>query len=155
MSSRLRRFVPAAGMLIALCLASAACDGNLSDLTGPTPDLEPTWSSSQREIFDTTDSSGRRACTQCHTNAGGRRPAGGMNLSPGVAYASLVGVASTGKRDAIRVIPGDPVNSYLMHKLGGRRDIVGRREPPGNGPFLTQGQMLVIRRWIELGAQND
>ena len=155
MRSRLRIFVPAAGMLIAMSLASAACDENLSDLTGPTPNLQPTFSSIQREIFDSTDSSGRRACTQCHTDAGRRRPAGGMNLSPGAAYASLVGVASSRKPGAIRVVPGDPQNSYLLQKLAGRLDIVGLCMPRGGPPYLTQGQMLVIRRWIEMGAPND
>jgi len=27
--------------------------------------------------------------------------------------------------------------------------------PRGTGPFLTAGQMQIIRRWIELGAKND
>ncbi len=151
----MRIFRPAGGVLLALCVVSAACDENLSDLTGPTPNLQPTLSSIQREIFDTTDSSGRQACTQCHTDAGGRTPTGGLNLRSEVAYANLVGVASRGKPGATRVIPGDPENSYLLHKLGGRGDIVGVRMPRGNGPFLLQGQMLVIRRWIELGARND
>ena len=139
-------------MLLALCLASAACGENLSDLTGPTPGLQPTFSSIQRDIFDTTDSSGHRACTQCHT---GRRPAGRMNLSPGAAYASLVGVASSAKAEAIRVIPGDPENSDLVHKLAGGPGIVGSRMPRIGPPSLTQGQMLVIRRWSELGAPNN
>jgi len=151
----MRMFVPAGGVVLALCVVSSACDENLSDLTGPTPHLHPTLSSIQREIFDTTDSSGRSACTLCHTDAGGRTPAGGINLRSEVAYANLVGVASRGKPGATRVIPGDPGNSYLIHKLEGRADIVGLRMPRGNGLFLTEGQVLVIRRWIELGARND
>jgi hypothetical protein len=27
--------------------------------------------------------------------------------------------------------------------------------PRGNGPFLTEGQIMVIRRWIEIGAPNN
>ena len=34
-------------------------------------------------------------------------------------------------------------------------DIVGERMPRGNGPFLTEGQMLVIRQWIKDGAPNN
>ena len=26
---------------------------------------------------------------------------------------------------------------------------------PLNGPYLTEGQVLVIRRWIEIGAPNN
>jgi hypothetical protein len=139
---------------LVFALASAGCDEKLSDLTGPTPNLEPTFSSIQREIFDTTDSSGRLACTNCHTNVG-RNPSGGLNLVSGVSYASLVRVASTGKPGATRVIPGDPDNSYIVHKLEGSADIVGVRMPRGNGPYLTDGQILVIKRWIANGAPNN
>jgi hypothetical protein len=52
------------------------------------------------------------------------------------------------------VIPGDPQNSYLIRKLEGR-DINGERMPRGTGPFLTEGQIIVIRKWIEDGAPNN
>ena len=142
-------------LAVALTVAAAACDENLSDLTGPTPDLEPTLSSIQREIFDTTDSSGRTACIQCHAPVGGRGAAAGLNLTSGSSYAALVNVPSVQKPGAIRVGPGDPDNSYLVHKLEGRADIVGLRMPRNQGPFLTDGQMLVIKRWIAQGARND
>jgi hypothetical protein len=139
---------------LVLALAVASCDEKLSDLTGPTPSLQPTFTSIQQEIFNTTDASGRLACTNCHSNAG-RNPSGGMNLLSGLSYANLVGVASTGKPGAVRVIPGDPENSYIIHKLEGKSDIVGVRMPRGNGPFLTDGQILVIKRWIANGAPNN
>ena len=44
----------------AACLS--ACDEKLSSLAGPTPNLEPTFASIQRDIFEATDSSGRSAC---------------------------------------------------------------------------------------------
>ena len=143
----------AAGLLLVLGAASAGCDEKLEDLTGPTPNLQPTLSSIQREIFDTTDSAGRQACTNCHTSVG-RNPSGLMDLRPGAAYNSLVGVTSPAKAGAVRVIPGDPENSYIIQKLEGRADIVGTRMPRGNS-FLTEGQLLVIKRWIQLGARND
>ena len=139
---------------LVLALAVASCDEKLSDLTGPTPSLQPTFTSIQQEIFNTTDASGRLACTNCHSNVG-RNPSGGMTLLSGVSYANLVGVASTGKPGAVRVIPGDPENSYIIHKLEGKSDIVGVRMPRGNGPFLTDGQILVIKRWIANGAPNN
>jgi hypothetical protein len=151
----MHRRLLASAVPLALCLVLAACDESLSELTGPTPNLQPTLSSITRDIFNSTDAAGRIQCTQCHTDAGGRNPLGGLNLRPEVAHRSLVGVASRGKPGAIHVVPGDPENSYLIHKIEGRPGIVGVRMPRGNGPFLTQGQVLVIKRWIELGARND
>jgi hypothetical protein len=135
-------------------LACTGCDESLSSITGPTPNLEPTLSSIQTNIFNLTDSSGRLACIQCHTDAG-RTPSGNLVLLEGRSYQQLVGRGSTGKPGATLVIPGDAENSYIIHKLEGRADIVGQRMPRGNGPFLTEGQTLVIRQWIKDGAPNN
>jgi hypothetical protein len=144
----------AASALAVASITATGCDESLRDLTGPTPDLQPTFSSIQNEIFNKTDPSGRLACTQCH-NPGGAPFAGRLDLTAAVSYANLVGVASTNKPGAVRVIPGDPENSYIIHKLEGRPGIFGDRMPRGSGPFLTTGQMAVIERWIALGARND
>jgi hypothetical protein len=135
----------------ALVLTTAGCDEKLSDIAGPTPDLEPTFSSIQQNIFNAPDSAGRPACTSCH-NA--ERLSGTMNLREGAAYASLVNVPSSRKAGAVRVVPGNPDASYLVQKIEGAPDIVGDRMPQ-RGPFLTPGQILIIRRWIELGAPNN
>ena len=140
--------------LVAGLIPSAACDERLSDVAGPTPNLQPTLSSIQREIFNVSDSTGRLACTGCHTNVG-RTPTGGLNLVEGQAYQSLVGQPSRAKAGAILVAPGDPDNSYLLKKLEGASDIVGVRMPRGTGPSLGAGQISIIRRWIQLGAKND
>ena len=65
-----------------------------------------------------------------------------------------VGAGSRGRPGETRVVPGNPEASYLIHKLEGRSTIAGVRMPVG-GPYLTQGQIDVIKRWIELGANND
>lgn len=146
--------VSAAGLCVAMLGLSIACDEKLSDIAGPSPGLAPTYSSISANIFTSSDSSGRVACTQCHTNQG-RVPAANLNLQTDVGHAQLVGVASITKPGAVRVIAGDADNSYLVHKLEGRSDIVGQRMPRTAGPFLTEGQMLIIRRWIDQGAQNN
>jgi hypothetical protein len=127
-------------------VAMGACDEKLSDLTGPTPNLKPTLSSIQSEIFS-------QRCIGCHTGAGRFLP-GVMNLTEGNSYASLVGVPSIQNTALMRVAPGDPETSYIIHKLEGRSGITGARMP-FNGTPLTDGQILVIKRWIELGAPND
>src|SRR6266576_4154438 len=91
------------------CMASFGCDEKLSSVAGPTPTLEPTFASIQTDIFQTTDSSGRTPCVQCHTSSG-KNPSGGLDLDPDVAYANLVNTAAREKAGAIRVIPGDPDN---------------------------------------------
>jgi len=143
-----------AALGLAAALAGAACDEKLSDVAGPTPNLVPTFSSIQQEIFNTTDSSGRLACINCHTDAG-RTPAAGLVLLEGRSYQALVGQPSRLKAGAVFVVPGDSNASYMIHKLEGASDIAGSRMPRGTGPFLTSGQMQIIRRWIDLGAKND
>ena len=140
--------------LSALAIASAGCDEKLSSITGPTPNLSPTFSSIQQTIFSASDSSGRLACVGCHTDQG-RTPASNLVLLEGRSYQQLVGRASLGKPGATLVIPGDPDNSYIVKKLERAPDIVGGRMPRNNGPFLTEGQMRVIRRWIAEGAANN
>jgi hypothetical protein len=135
------------GLFIAVAsVAMGACDEKLSDLTGPTPNLKPTLTSIQSEVLS-------QKCIGCHTNVG-RTPPQGLNLTEGNAYANLVGISSREKAGVMRVAPGDPENSYLIHKLEGRGGISGVRMP-FNGTALTDGQILVIKRWIELGAPNN
>jgi hypothetical protein len=136
-------------MLVTL-VGIAACDEKLRDLAGPSPALTPTFSSIRDEILRTTDLAGRTSCVTCH------RPQGGTPMSllddP---YAALVNASSRQKPGATLVVPGDPDASYLIQKLEGRSDIVQLRMPRNGPPYLTPGQITVIRRWIELGAPNN
>ena len=136
------------------CVAASACDQSLASLAGPTPLLEPTFSSIQAQIFESTDSAGRRACVSCHTNVG-RNPPAGLNLTHDAAYDQIVNVASTKKAGAVRVVPGDADSSYLVHKIEGLPDIVGVRMPFSGPPYLTDGQILILKRWIALGAPRN
>ena len=140
-------------VVLAIVATAAACDENLSTLAGPTPSLEPTFSSIQRDIFETTDTAGRVGCVGCHTNVG-RNPAGGLNLLASVSYASLVNTPSTQSAGVARVTPGSPDRSYLIQKLEGP-GVVGLRMPRNGPPYLTSGQMTIIRRWVEIGAPSN
>ena len=140
-------------LLIVMTITAVGCDERMRDVAGPTPGLQPTFSSIQRDIFSTPDASGRVACTGCH-NAQSAAVNGNLNLAGASAYGQLVNVPSTGRTGALRVIPSDAENSYLVHKLEGRPGISGERMPPG-GPFLTAPQIDVVKRWITLGARND
>lgn len=146
--------MPRFGRTLAIVVTAAAfasCDESLSDLAGPTPNLEPTFASIQREIFETTDASGRAACVSCHTSAFSAFT-GGLSLEHAVAYDQLVNVRSTERPTLLRVAPGNPDASYIVRKVEGAAGIDGRRMPYDGPPYLTDGQILVLRRWIELGA---
>ena len=142
-------------VVIGLSIAVVGCDEKLSDVAGPTPDLTPTFASIQRDIFEAADSSGRPACSACHNPNGGAFRQVGLDLSSAASsYDSLVGVASREKPALTRVAAGDPENSYLLHKLEGRTDIIGGRMP-NRGPYLSEGQLAIVRRWLQLGARRD
>src|SRR6478735_6476826 len=100
----------AAAAIVCGAAVFSACDESLSSLAGPTPNLEPTFSSIQQNIFETTDSAGRTACVTCHTNTG-RTPSGGLNLNHDNAYDQLVNAGSVERAGAKRVAPGDSANS--------------------------------------------
>jgi Planctomycete cytochrome C len=140
-------------LVVAAATTGLACDEKLSDITGPTPSLEPTFSNIRENIFESTDTAGRTACVACHTSAG-QPAAGGLDLTSDP-YAALVNAPSLQKEGAVQVIPGDPDASYLIQKLEGAAGIVGLRMPRSGPPYLTDGQILVIERWIQLGARND
>jgi mono/diheme cytochrome c family protein len=148
----MRRPIGILAIAAATCLF-AACDENLSTIAGPTPALTPTFSSIQRDIFAAPDATGRPACSGCHTSVN-RTPAGGLNLTGDLAYDQLVNAPSVRKTGATRVVPGDPENSYIIHKIEGQPGIVGSRMPL-NGPYLSDGQIRIIKRWIETGAQRN
>ena len=141
-------------VIVAALALLTACDENLSKIAGPSPNLEPTFTSIQRDIFESADAAGRVACIGCHTSTG-RTPSGGLNLNHDVAYEQLVNLASRGKPAAVRVVPGNPDASYLVQKLEGASGIVGRRMPFAGAPFLTDGQLLILRRWIATGAPRN
>lgn len=139
----------AVGVLV-VAAGAASCDESIRTVAGPSPELLPTIASIQREVFQTTDAAGRNACISCHTNVG-RTPPENLNLA-GDAHAALVNVPSRQRPQLMLVKPGDPENSYLIHKIEGRAGIAGTRMPRTGPPFLTPGQILIIKRWIENGA---
>jgi len=127
-------------------LVLAGCAGNGEGLdengrpdAGGPPPLTADFDSIQQNVFTPI-------CTNCH--AGAAAPLG-LRLEAGVSYAQLVGVPSVEAPEVLRVAPGDPDASYLVHKIEGR---AGERMPLG-GPPLPQATIDVIRQWIVDGAQ--
>ncbi len=145
----------AAILACVLLLAMSACGGGGGggggDTTNdPPPDnnndddtIEPTLASIQENVFTPI-------CTACH--AGSSAPQG-LRLEAGASYAMLVDVASVEVPELMRVDPGNPDGSYIIHKLEGSQ-AVGDRMPQG-GPYLSQATIDAIRQWITDGAQDS
>lgn len=156
--------------LLALLLSVAACGdgsttaGRPSDRApqepAPGPGSEPgcqqfdsTFEAIQELIFEA------QGCTEslCH----GSSAAGGLDLRLEAAAANLIDKASTGSSLA-RVLPKDPLKSYLFLKLAAATDptqLAGQSitgsPMPLSGDGILPGQLEALRIWIEAGATTS
>lgn len=97
------------------------------------------------------------SCTACHTGEAARTGSSNLNLTPAFAYGDLIRVLSNQVGTMARVMPGDPDNSYLLHKLMGTQAEVGGRGqqmPRGAEPWTAE-QIELVRLWIAQGAPNN
>ena len=110
----------------------------------------PSFSKDIQPIF-----TARCATSGCHNEATHQFD---LDLAPGYAYQSLVGVQSEIDPDYVRVLPDFPDSSWVMHMIvetDSARSAVGApRMPLGLRP-LTNNQIGNILRWIQEGAQNN
>ena len=107
--------------------------------------IGPTLEQIQDVVFTPTC-----ATAGCHTGPMDGTLPSGMDLSDADAsFTSLVGVASVQQPAVLRVAPGDPDNSYLVHKIEGT---AGTRMPAGGRPPLDPAVIEEIRQWIADGA---
>ncbi len=91
-------------------------------------------------------------CATCHLTGA---EAGNLSMIPARTIESLVGVKAKGASKLVRVVPGDPDNSYLMMKLEGthvEHGGTGAKMPFG-APPLKPEQIDLIRQWIAEGAK--
>jgi hypothetical protein len=87
----------------------------------------------------------------CH---GGVVPQGGINLSSGKSYASMVGVPAQQCNDGrLRVKPGDPGASYVVDKMT-NTDICSGTQMPKTG-LLPSAEIQTVVDWICQGAMNN
>jgi hypothetical protein len=88
--------------------------------------------------------------TTCHDSAAG----GGLNLTKGKSYSSLVGVAAFGAASKTRVVAGNSQQSYLIEKLTSASPASGVQMPQGGDP-LPAAKLEMIKSWIEAGAKDN
>jgi len=106
--------------------------------------FEPTYTNIQNNVFSAI-------CIECHIGATAPQ---GLMLDADHAYDNLVNIHSTEEPNLSRISPGDPDNSYIIHKLEGGPGIVGGQMPL-NRPPLSQETINAIRVWIAQGAQRN
>jgi len=135
-------------LFLVLLALSAACGGS-----DDSP-VRPTLSDIQARIFN-----GSCTFSSCHT-ASARR--GNLVLQPGQSFSNLVNVpadqARAKERNKIRVVPGNPLASFLFQKVDQNPSLLAADEGdpmPQGGQRLPQQRIDAIRMWIERGAPND
>jgi hypothetical protein len=104
-------------------------------------------------------------CTSAACHGASSNPSGGLYLASAAdsSYTHLVGVASVLLPAMKLVAPGDPENSFLMHKLDADQcaydhdctgGSCGTLMPRGNPSAMPVGNRDTIRRWIAQGAHQ-
>jgi hypothetical protein len=140
--------------LLALC-ALACSSGSTGGPTGPSSTGPKSLRADVLPVFQTSCTSN----STCHGSSDGIE----VFLSGGDVHRRIVGVPSTELATMPYVTPGDPTNSYLMHKVDGTladfhahcaKQDCGLQMPKGEAP-LSQADRDVIRAWIEQGALDN
>ncbi len=89
-------------------------------------------------------------CSSCHSGNGSTSGINDMDLrNAASSLATLVNVTSAQDSNFTRVIPGDPANSYVVHKLQGVATVGGAMPPTG---MLPAAEISAIEQWITDGA---
>ena len=105
--------------------------------------LAATLASIQANVFNPS-------CIVCHSGAGAPQ---GLRLDSASSFTSLVAVPSRQSGSVLLVSPGNPDQSYLIHKLEGTA-AEGEQMPLG-GPPVPQATIDFVRQWISDGALPD
>jgi hypothetical protein len=139
-------------MAIATAVASSlACAGDGTGVDGGNGSDAPTFAADVQPIF-----SANCAFSGCHATSEVKPSGKPMHLSVGQAYANIVNVEAFERAGMDRVEPGEPDESYLIHKIQGTQaDVGGSGERMPLGGQLTQTEIEIIRDWIAAGAIDN
>ncbi|MGB6309679.1 MAG: hypothetical protein WBF89_17970, partial [Steroidobacteraceae bacterium] len=148
---KIDRYGAWAALFLASCAAGCAGNGEgldqngqpLSSGGGSGGPVTADFESIQENVFTPI-------CSKCHIGASAPE---GLQLDAGHSYNLLVGVPSVEQPNLLRVKPGDPDDSYMVHKIEGLPGIDGGQMPLGETP-LPQATIDAIRQWITNGAPN-
>ena len=140
------RFLWGRGLVVLMFMVLSGCGagGGDDDEDDGGTGLQPTLQSIQTNIFGPI-------CAQAGCHVGASAQQGLMLDSVANSFEDLVEIESTEAPSILRVDPGNPDNSYLVHKIEGRSTIVGAQMPL-NQPALSGPQIEAIRTWTQNGA---
>ena len=126
---------------LAAVICIAAAGGVASGGGNPRP---VSFEADVQPIFDEN-------CVTCHQSSGAPQ---GLVLEDGQSWGSLLHGRSAESKLAL-VVPGNPDESYLFHKLAGTqaRTGSGAQMPPGDP--LAPDKVAIVQRWIAAGALNN
>jgi hypothetical protein len=130
----------AGGILVSWLTLATACD------EAEPQDAPPTFTELHERVL-------QPSCVFATCHQKGASAAGMMPLDRDVAHASLVDAAAVGAPGRIRVIPGDPEQSYVIEKITSPTPTAGEQMPP-DAPLEAE-RVELIRAWIEAGAADD
>ncbi len=130
------------GVMLLGLLAVAGCSDNGTDpVAGGGGGATVSFAADVQPIF-------ARRCLACH-GVGGNA---GLDLSPAVAWANLVGIETTNYAPRQRVMSANPDGSVLYLKLNGDAS-TGSRMPLGGA--LDPAMIELVRVWILEGALDN
>ena len=138
------------GLLIAWPLACSAQVSGCDDLSAEPVQYTVSYSAIQ-SIFSTNCVSCHATYVNCDPDQGANNPPAGLDLCPGVSWSNLVDQPSSQDATYTRVVPNEPQNSLLFHKVNCAVPEIGSRMPYG-GPYLTSYEQALITDWIAGGA---
>jgi methionine-rich copper-binding protein CopC len=138
-----------AALLLLGCAAGCAGNGQGLDQNGQPISAGGSSGPVTADFQSIQDNVFTPICSKCHIGGGAPE---GLQLDAAHSYNLLVGVPSTEQPALLRVKPGDPDNSYMVHKIEGV-DITGGQMPLMETP-LPQPTIDAIRQWITNGAPN-
>ncbi|KAA3662520.1 MAG: hypothetical protein DWQ10_02205 [Calditrichaeota bacterium] len=133
-------------LLLAGFLVLQGCDieTSLQQQTDQDDGLQPKLREIETEIF-----AKRCATSGCHTSAS---KSANLDLSPGNAYANLVGVKAFLSTESLNLVePGNSSQSFLIQVLDGSNPT---RMPIGGAP-LDAATIDIIAEWIDNGAIDN
>jgi hypothetical protein len=140
-----------AALLLAGCAAGCAGNGQGLDQNGqPISAGGSSGGPITADFQSIQDNVFTPICSKCHIGASAPE---GLQLDAVHSYNLLVGVPSVEQPTLLRVKPGDPDDSYMVHKIEGLAGISGGQMPLGETP-LPQATIDAIRQWITNGAPN-
>ena len=157
----------APGLLSLCCLACGGAglspdagpgqDGGTSDAGAfPGCDAGVTFQQVLSQNLSSCGSSSGGILRGCHQVS---PPAGGLDLQPAAVWPSLVGAPASGAASKLRVVPGNPLRSFLYQKLTDTQaGSEGDPMPKGEGLIWQpppEADLALLRCWIDRGAPND